>query len=100
MKRKKKTDDKLPDLSKHQLVMTVWKDAQSCASWEEPAKIKEWAEKDYLVRNIGWKVCETKKYIVICSEITEDGDFGNKTKIPRGWVVKMQPVSLKFLKEV
>ena len=96
MKRKK--PEKSFSTKKFPLVIITWKDAVSDASWEEPEKIKAWANKDFIVENIGWIVASTKKYIVVCSEITEDGDYGNRTKIPKGWVVKMQPVDVVFKK--
>lgn len=88
-------DPKLFNNSKYPLYVVSWKDAVSESSWEDPEKVKQWAEKDYIVQNIGWVVCQTKKYLVVCSEVTEDMDFGNKTKIPIGWIVNKQLISVE-----
>ena len=81
---------------KYQLVLVTWKDAQSSSDWEEEDKISKWATEDYLVNDIGWDITPkgNKKYVVICSQIGCDGSLGNKTKIPKQWVVKK--VCLKY----
>ena len=78
---------------KYPLVLVIWKDAQSSAEWESRSELEEWAEKDYIVSDIGWVVLENKKNIVICSQIGSDKSFGNKTKIPVGWVIKKQRIT-------
>ena len=93
MKRKKL---EMFSTKKFPLVIITWKDAVSDASWEEPEKIKAWADKDFIVENIGWIVARTDKYVVVCSEITEDGDYGNRTKVPVGWIVNEQPIDVVF----
>lgn len=67
-------------------VYLEWVDAESDPEWNTLDKVKHWSEKDCYVFEIGWIVTENKKYVTICSQITEDGDLGNKTKIPKAWI--------------
>lgn len=73
---------------KYPLVLIKWKDAQSSASWEEKDEIDKWAEEDYIVNDVGFIIKTTKNNIILCSQIGADGSFGNKTKIPKGWVIE------------
>lgn len=83
---------------KFPLVMLTWKDAESDAQWGEKSEVEEWASKDCLVTDIGWVIHENKKCIVICSQINDGKTFGNRTKIPVGWIVSKRKVTLKCRK--
>ena len=80
----------------HPLYLITWKDAESDCKWQDMDEIKKWAEKDYVVRDIGWIIHENKKHIVICSQIGDEGGFGNKTKIPIGWVISRKKLTFKI----
>ena len=75
-------------LIKFKFVNIVWSDAQSDCEWSNLEKIQEWAEKDCIVYESGWLICESSKYLVICNQFGEDGDFGNRTKIPKQWILR------------
>ena len=84
----------MDSVKKYKLILITWKDAQSDADWGEEVKVKEWATQDYLVSEIGWEIFSNKEYTIICSQIGNDGSLGNRTKIPKKWVVKK--VCLKY----
>lgn len=73
---------------KYSLVSVEWADAQSDCEWETIDKVRTWAEKDCIIFEIGWLVYENDKYVVISNQIGEDGDLGNRTKIPVQWIRK------------
>ena len=80
---------------KFPLMMVTWKDAQSCSNWKDEDECKKWTEEDCIIVNVGWIVTENKKYIVICSQVSFDKMYGDKTKIPVGWIIKRQRVKIK-----
>jgi len=82
---------------KYKLVSLEWIDAQSDSDWCSPDKTALWADEDCVIFEIGWLVCESKKYIVITNQMGEDGDFGNRTKIPKKWIRKKEYVNLKVV---
>jgi len=84
------------DNIKYPLCRIMWKDAQSDSEWSSIEKIKIWAQKDCVINDIGWLVYEDKNHIVICSQIGEDGELGNRTKIPVGWVLKKEKVTFRY----
>lgn len=86
-------------LNNHPLYLILWRDAQTDADWTEKDKTEEWAEKDCLVYEIGWIVKETKSHIVVCSQISKDGDLGTKTKIPIGMLIDKQKINAKVRSE-
>jgi len=80
---------------KFPLYFIAWKDAQTDAGWEEKDKTDVWANNDCIVYEIGWVIHENKTHIVICSQISKDGDFGSKTKIPIGLIIDKQRINAK-----
>jgi len=92
--RSKNTKKLKKPLHKYKLCMVQWADAQSDAAWGDIADINKWAEESYIVNDVGWLISETKKNIVICSEIGNDGSMGNRTKIPNTWIVTKRIIKL------
>jgi len=79
---------------KYKLVLITWIDAQSGNEWETKDKTMTWANEDCKIMEIGWEIGETEKYYIICSQIGIDGDLGNKTKIPKKWIINKQRIKL------
>ena len=79
---------------KHKLYLIHWKDAESCNEWKSEKEIEDWSVKDCLIADVGWIIKETKKYTVICSQVTYDKCWGNKTKIPSGWIASKKRLSI------
>lgn len=92
--RKLQTQKKHEHLKKYRLVALEWKDAQSDAEWGTEESIKKWVEQDFIVFEIGWLIAENKKYVVISNQVAEDGDIGNRTKIPRDWIRRIKTVKV------
>ena len=82
-------------LKKYKFIRVDWADAQSDCEWGSIDKIKEWADKDCIIHDVGWLVYEGDRYIVISSQFGEDGEFGNRTKIPKQWIVKRSDIKPK-----
>ena len=93
--RSKNTKKIKKPLHKYKLVMVEWVDAQSDPAWGELVDIEKWANESYIVNEVGWLISETKKHIVMCSEIGSDGSMGNRTKIPNTWVISRKVLKLK-----
>lgn len=81
-------------IKKAPLSLITWIDAESDSDWEDSGKVKMWVEEDFIVYEVGWIVAESKKYIVICSQIAKDNDFGNRTKIPKKWILERKDVGI------
>ena len=70
-------------------MLIEWSNAQSDCEWGNLDRIKKWADEDCIVYDIGWIIYENKKYIIIASQMgKDDGDWGNRTKIPKEWIRK------------
>ena len=86
----------MDNLPKFPLYLIAWKDAQSDNNWERFRRIKIWGKKYCFVYDIGWIIKENKKHLILCSQIGEDNDFGNRTKIPIKLIVKRQRIKFKY----
>ncbi len=73
-------------IEKFPLYYIEWIDAESEANWGDKDDLDKWLDKDFVVHDIGWIVSENKKYLVICNQVSVDGDFGNRTRIPKVWI--------------
>ena len=77
--------------SKLRLVKITWVDAFSIAEWQtleevlENAKSNEWE-----VTEVGWLLFQCKEYLVVASQFSRAGNWGNITKIPRSWLIKIE----------
>lgn len=76
------------------LYMIKWVDAQSDCEWGSVNKIKEWAKKDCIICEVGWIIDENERYLVISNQVGEDMEFGNRTKIPKQWVIKRKKIKI------
>jgi len=90
----KKKIKKVPVLDKFPLIYVEWIDAESDSKWDDREGAEKWLNRDFVVHDIGWLIMENDKYIIICNQVASDGDLGNRTKIPRGWITKLTKVSL------
>jgi len=73
---------------KYPLVFLKWLDAESKPQWESKDETDRWSNEIFTVTDVGWIIDENKTYVTICSQLSSDGDFGSKTKIPKSWVLK------------
>lgn len=79
---------------KFPLYYLEWIDAESDSAWGDKDSIDKWLEKDFIVHDLGWIVSDNRKYLVICNQISVDGDLGNRTRIPKKWIRLMRKVRL------
>lgn len=81
------------------LIYLEWCDAvASGTEWASRNTVDEWGKKtEWIVRECGWLIEETKEYIVIAScwktedELTEE-QFKHLMKIPKTWIKKRKVI--------
>ena len=88
---------------KNKLVYIEWGDAVSSGSgWFDGEEVEEWEEDaGWIIRQCGFIISETKKYIFLCAHIKEEDHFtvkqyGHLQKIPKTWIKKRVNLS-KYL---
>ena len=87
----------MKELKKYKLVLIEWVDAQSDCKWASKEELEKWVKQDCIIYDIGWIAIETKKYIVLSSQFgNEDGEWGNRTKIPTEWIRKRTKVKINY----
>ena len=72
-----------------------WIDAESDVSWENMEEVRKWSVKDFIATEVGWIIIENKKFVVITSQIGSDGTIGNRTKIPKKWIISRRKLKLE-----
>lgn len=77
------------------LIYIEWADAHTnTAGWRTREEAELWAdETDWIIKECGWLIKETKEYIAIATGLKPENDFEdaqylNLHKIPKGWIVK------------
>ena len=81
---------KVREKIKFKLVYIEWADSTSISEWKFIDEAIKWAENSvWIVKHVGWIIKETDKYILIGSNIADDGkQVGNLQKIPKTWIRK------------
>lgn len=85
------------------LIYLEWCDAVASGNeWSTRQVVEEWGKKtDWVVKECGWVIEETKKYIVIASlwkeedELTDE-QFKHLMKIPKTWILKRIDLTSKL----
>ena len=78
------------------LYLIHWVDALSDIGWADKEKVMNWGSvDDFVISEVGWLIKETDKYLIITSQCSEDGDFGNRTRIPKGWVKHKKKLTIR-----
>lgn len=79
-----------------------WCDAVNFSNeWSTAESIINWAEsEDWLIRQAGYIVKETREYIVVASQYNPKSDsedqYAEVTKIPKTWIRKRKRLSTSF----
>lgn len=82
------------------LVYIEWCDALSNSSWRSREEAEEWGDTDnWIVRNVGWLLKETKEYILFSSRWNveskySDEQWGLLQKIPKTWIRKRKVLNV------
>jgi len=86
---------------KYKLVYLEWCDAiASGMDWTYTDIVMEWGEKsNWVVRECGWLISETKEYIVIASTWKPEDElcqeqFKQLMKIPKTWIIRRKDIKL------
>ena len=78
-------------MDEKRLAIVLWRDAFSMCSWLSFEEALEEAHtQDWLVTEVGWILEETPEYILIASQFQHGGSWGNITKIPKQFCLKVQ----------
>lgn len=85
------------------LVRLRWRDAsdgQSSSSWYSDQEIDAFGEADCEVVSVGWLKSETKLFLTLCGDYSDNEDgsvtWGRPTKVPIGMLIKkelLQPIA-------
>lgn len=79
---------------KAKLIYIEWEDATAniASAWHSEENAISWAEREQaLIKQSGWLIKETEKYILLAARQFYNGvsiDYGDVFKIPNGWVRK------------
>ena len=82
-------DDK--ELNEWELTYIEWEDAIAHTGWMSESEGKKWFQKQTMtVKQVGWVVTETQKYLGIVSRMSDWGEgereLGQLQKIPKTWI--------------
>lgn len=82
-------------MDKYKRVYIEWCDALSAYDeWTDISEVLEWADtNDWIVKEIGFILKETKQYILLASRINEQHDtdrISSCIKIPKTWILKRE----------
>ena len=88
-------------MKKYKLVYIEWCDAIDAGTgWKTAKDAKDWANtNEWIIKQVGWILKETKKYILICSKYNPQGKgyhdgVSQLTKIPTTWIIKRKNIKL------
>ncbi len=88
-------------MGKYKLTYIEWCDAIDAGTgWKTVEDAKDWAKSnEWIIKQVGWILKETKKYILICSKFNPQGEdyhdeVSQLTKIPKTWIIKYKAIKL------
>ena len=81
---------------KYPLIFIMWHDAESTNEWEEPEMVESWVKKSSIINEVGWLIHEDDKSIAICSQMADDDIMGNRTRIPKGWIIRKYKLNISY----
>jgi hypothetical protein len=68
------------------VVRIVWEDVEDESSWFSAKTLSEFSKRRILVTQVGFVALRTRSHIILCSQETNDGDWGSCTRIPRSLI--------------
>jgi hypothetical protein len=89
----------MTDVKQYPFYWVEWVDPMSDTAWEEREKVEDWAKKQCLIIELGFVIYEDRKQIVLCNQFASDGEFGNRTKIPKVNIKKKQKLRVQFVRK-
>lgn len=85
MPRRKKKEESTKLIS--DMVIIEWIDAEAECTWGDMRDVMEWSKKTFSCREVGWVIEDTKDMIVLTSQLGDENLIGNRSKIPKPWIV-------------
>lgn len=79
-------------MKKYPLELIEWYDAESEITWGDPADVRKWCKKHFIATEVGFVFYEDKDFLVMVSQIGNDGTIGNRTRIPKPWLKSRRKV--------
>jgi len=75
------------------LIYIEWHDAFGSHQWQTNGEIENWKKGEFIIREVGWVIEETKKQIILAgrNNVADNGDpeqWGSLQKIPKTWIRK------------
>lgn len=77
----------------NQLVLVEWIDAEAECSWADIKDALEWGKKLFKCREVGWVLEDTKDMLILTSQLGDENLIGNRSKIPKPWLLSKQVLS-------
>lgn len=79
------------------LVYLEWEDAATRPGWIKPEDVDEFANSEFIVRQVGFVLKDTERGLVVAASWTPETpwkgeQFGDVTRIPRTWIRKRIPL--------
>jgi hypothetical protein len=73
------------------LVYLEWEDAGSRAAWADRDEAESFGASDHVVRQSGFLLADTRRYLLLAGSWTPETDFATETyadltRIPRTWI--------------
>jgi len=89
--RKNKRKDKVKVVDT--LVIVEWIDAEAECTWADMRDVVEWSEKLWKCKEVGWVIEDTKDMLVLTSQLGDENLIGNRSKIPKPWIISKEVIS-------
>ena len=75
------------------LVLVDWIDTESEITWAEMRDVMDWSKKVFKCKEVGWIIEDSKDMLVLTSQLGDENLIGNRTKIPKPWIISKQVLS-------
>ena len=75
------------------LVMVEWIDAEADCSWSDMRDVVDWSKKVFICREVGWVIEDNKDMLILTSQLGDENLIGNRTKIPKPWIISKRVLS-------
>ena len=85
---------------KYKLIYLEWADAVMNKGWFHEEDLEDWIENsNWVIKEVGWLLKETKEYMIFATGITEGDKFTGKQfltlhKIPKTWIRKRKEIKV------
>lgn len=92
-KKKEDKEDKVKEIDT--LVMVEWIDAEAECTWADMKDVVEWGTKIFTCMEVGWVIEDNDEMLILTSQLGDENLIGNRSKIPKPWLLSKQVLSWK-----